>query len=265
MTCSAVRERLPEHALGSLSSREVPVVEAHLMWCAACRKEAGALERAAATFGFALAPAPPPDDLGDRVTDAVRRAAGRRRPGARRGPRMAVASIVAAMFAVASLGWGAVMAGRAARYSDQVAAVQRQQETSIESFANRVLARQLFQDPRNRVFIGTLGPETGGSSAGGAAATLVSPSGNDLAILMVSGLVPSPAHPLPYRAVLTGARGTWVLVGTIDRLDSGGGATAARSVPRDLSGFTHIEVRDRSGTALLSGILDERPPASPSP
>lgn len=60
MNCPAVRDRLPEHALGVVDHHDATAIERHLAWCAACRKEARDLERAAATMAFALAPAYPP-------------------------------------------------------------------------------------------------------------------------------------------------------------------------------------------------------------
>ena len=39
MNCAAVRDLLPEHALG-VGNGEVAAIEKHLSWCAACRKEA---------------------------------------------------------------------------------------------------------------------------------------------------------------------------------------------------------------------------------
>ena len=82
MTCLEVRELLPEHAIGVLGEPERERIQRHLQWCAGCRKEAGDLEQAASTLAFALAPAPVPEGLGERVVAGIRRAAGA--PGTRR-------------------------------------------------------------------------------------------------------------------------------------------------------------------------------------
>ena len=125
MNCAAVRDRLTERALGAVPADDAQALDRHLAWCAACRKEAGELDRAATTFAFALAPAEPPADLEDRVVANVQEVAAKRLPqGARRG-RLAVTLAVAGMLAVSGLGWGAVMAGKAARFED-LSNVQRQ-------------------------------------------------------------------------------------------------------------------------------------------
>ena len=87
MTCLEVRELLPEHAIGVLGELEHERIQRHLQTCAGCRKEAGDLVQAASTLAFALAPAPMPDSLGDRVVAGVRRAADAPGTGAERERR----------------------------------------------------------------------------------------------------------------------------------------------------------------------------------
>ena len=99
MTCLEVRELLPEHAIGVLGELEHQRIQRHLQTCAGCRKESGDLGQAASTLAFALAPAPVPEGLDDRVVARVRRAAapngsptGPRRPNASRRSRSSTSS-----------------------------------------------------------------------------------------------------------------------------------------------------------------------------
>ena len=117
LTCLEVRDLLPEFAVGVLADEERARVERHLRWCAGCRKESSDLGTAAATFGFALAPAPMPVGLARprrRSREARGRGPGRRRAGSERSPRRSSPRSSRS----ASLGWGAVMAGRAERFED---------------------------------------------------------------------------------------------------------------------------------------------------
>ena len=88
MNCTAVRDRLTERALGAVPADDAQALDRHLAWCAACRKEAGELDRAVTTFAFALAPADPPSDLEDRVVANVQEVAAKRSrsPGCSRCP-----------------------------------------------------------------------------------------------------------------------------------------------------------------------------------
>ncbi len=263
MNCTAVRDHLTERALGGLPGSDGQGVDRHLVWCAACRKEAGELDRAAATLAFALAPAKPMPDLEERVVEGVRAAAAKGRPVPRRG-RLAVALAVAAMVAVSALGWGAVMAGRAARYA--VTAEQQKQRTAdvVRKFSDYLNSAE-FNDPGNRVFIGTLSASTRGSSAGGSALTLVSPATRDIAIVMVNGLRPD-AGSLPLRVFLTSEHGRTLSVGRITSLDTGGNMIVYRHYDVDLSRYTGVEVRDKTGAIVLQGSVVLRPSiTTPSP
>jgi hypothetical protein len=118
VTCEAVQERLSEHLLGSMPEIDDAVVRRHLRGCAACRREATALGDGLAAFALAAHDIPPPDDLRDRVLDAVRddqRDTAPREPSFWR--RHAVAGVAAGLVLalVASLAWGAGQARRADR------------------------------------------------------------------------------------------------------------------------------------------------------
>ena len=195
MNCLSVRELLTEQVLGVLPKAEHSVVDRHLEWCAACRKEAGELQRAAATLAYSVAPVEPPVELEERVVEVVRGAAGRRRAVAPRRSRMAAAGVLAAMLALSGLGWGAVMAGRADRFEQQAANAREQQRQAIQEIfpvcsASRksILKRSSrcprFSRPRLR-------------EGRGDALVLLSPSGDDLVFVLVDGLTEVRAEPVP--------------------------------------------------------------------
>ena len=266
MNCTVVRDRLTERALGAVPADDGLALDRHLAWCAACRKEAGELDRAAATFAFALAPAEPAPDLEDRVVENVQAAAARSQPlGARRG-RLAVTLAVAAMLAVSGLGWGAVMAGRAARFEDLSKAARERQQAAVDAF-RKILESPEFTDPGNEVFIGTLATDTRGGTAAGSALTLVSPTIPDVAIVMVNGFdLTAAKDSLPLRVFLIGEGGRRLRVGRIKALDSGGGAILSAQFEVDLSRYAGVEVLDTDGNVVLHGSVSRRPSiTTPSP
>lgn len=258
MTCAEVRELLPEHAVGVLLGPDRAEVERHLRWCAGCRKEAAELAQAAALVGFALPPAATPERLADRVVEAIHAAAGSR--GSVRRLRAAAAGAVAALVAVAGLGWGAVMAGRAERFAERAAQAERRRAEALAEF-RRVLDRLVpgTEIPRQETFLGQLAPAHGGSG-GGAVLQLVSPDRIDLVIVMVSGLRPAGPEALPYRVRLANAAGEVIRVGRITELDADGAADVIRQFPnREIAGFTEVAIVDASGEVVLSGTVDQTP------
>jgi hypothetical protein len=244
---------MPELALGSLATRDAALMERHLAWCAACRKEAGDLHRAAALLPYALASAAPPEDLEARVVGIVRQAAGgRRSTWARRG-RSASAAVIAAAVAVSALGWGAVMAGRADRLEEQADATEKQLKEATEQ-VTKVISQFRFQDPRDDVLSGILaGPI--GSLGSGAAVELNSFSGRDYVIVSLIGLSSKDRPPLPYTVTLERFDGASAMVGKIDKLDTAGEGDVGASFRRDLSGFDEVIVRDANGAVVVSGTL----------
>lgn len=266
MNCNAVRDRLTERALGAVPIDDGQALDRHLAWCAACRKEAGELDRAAATFAFALAPADPAPDLEDRVVEQVQTVAAKNRPpGARRG-RLAVTLAIAGMLAVSGLGWGAVMAGRAARFEDLSKVAQKKQQDATAAF-RKILASSEFNDPGNEVFLGTLASDTRAATAAGSALTLVSPSTADIAIVMVNGFdLTAAKETLPFRVFLTDEHGKQLRVGRIKALDTGGGAILSSQFDLDLSRYIGVTVLDKDGNVVLHGSVSPRPAiTTPSP
>jgi hypothetical protein len=266
VTCLEVRDRLVERSLGALHLEDVAEVDRHLLWCAACRKEAAELDRAASTFALTLAPAAPDPDLEDRVVAAVHAAADARTS---RGPthhgRTAVASVIAAAIAVSSLGWGAAMAGRAERAKQQAADTQRQDNAMIVRL-RQLLTDEQFSDSASHAYLATLSP-TAGRSGGGSALTWVSPTITDFAIVTVAGLPPGDQDAVPYRVwIVNQTSGEKLQVGApIRDLDADGGAMVLENSP-DLSGFRSVIVTDASGRVVLRGSVgSEAALASPSP
>lgn len=254
MTCLEVRELLPEHAIGVLGELEHERIQRHLQTCAGCRKEAGDLGRAASTLAFALAPATVPEGLDDRVVARVRRAAGA--PGTRRRARTAMVALVAAALVFASLGWGAVMAGRAERFADRAAQAQREQAVAIEHFQQvlgNVIPGGSLSD--NETHIGQLAPVAPGTG-GGFALQLVSPRILDFVMVIVNGL--DDPSVLPLRVQLVNDRGRVLRAGRIDTLDANGGAEVYRQFrTQGLGGFTTVNVVNPAGRLLLTGTVDQ--------
>jgi hypothetical protein len=260
VTCLGVRELLPELAIGVLAPAERDEVERHLRWCAGCRKEASELGQAAATFAFALAPVPVPQGLGEQIVERVRHVAGR--PGTPRRARTTAASIVAAMVAVASLGWGAVMAGRAERFEDRAERLERENQEAIERFVTAI--RNVVppgQDlPEEQFHLGPLAPTADGQG-GGAVLQLVSPNFLDFSMVIVNGLDPQGTNRLPYRVQLLNAAGQVLRAGRITELDGDGGAEVFHQFAnKDLSGYAIVQVLDSEGVVVLTGGIEgDRP------
>ena len=196
MNCLSVRERLTEQVLGVLPKAEGADVDRHLEWCAACRKEAGELQRAAATLAYSVAPVEPPAELEERVVETVRSAAGRRRATAPRRSRVAAAGVLAAMLALSGLGWGAVMAGRAERFGQQAADRPRAATGRDPGRFQEVLSALPEVDPEAIAEVSTLlSPRL--QDGRGDALVLLSPSGDDLVFVLVDGLTDSARRSVP--------------------------------------------------------------------
>jgi hypothetical protein len=251
VTCLEVRDVLPELALGVLVPRDRQEIERHLRWCAGCRKEAGELGDAAATIAFALPPIDAPEHLRELVVRDVKRAAGA--PVKPRRTR-AAASILAAAVAVASLGWGAVMAGRADRFEERANDAERRRNEAIALFGQLIddpLARE--DDRLDQTRLGRLTPTADGQG-GGMALQLVSPNILDFSLVIVSGLDPRDAQRFPYHVEFENGAGDVVRAGRIDELDAEGHAEVFRQFTnRDLTGYTLVRVVDANGVVVLEG------------
>jgi hypothetical protein len=253
VNCLSVRERLTEQVLGVLPKAERTVLDRHLEWCAACRKEAGELQRAAATLAYSVAPVEPPAELEDRVVNAVRSAAGRRRAAAPRRSRVAAAGVLAATLALSGLGWGAVMAGRAERFEQQAADARVQQQLAIanlQEFFNELPGL----DPEAIVEVSTLlSPSL--QAGRGDALVLLSPSGDDLAFVLVDGLTEVRSAQLPLRVRLVSDDANKFLVGEIRTLDQAGGGGVFATFHEELDEVSAVVIRDARRRVVLRGTL----------
>lgn len=256
MTCLEVRELLPELAVDTIAPADRREVERHLQWCAGCRREAADLGQAAALLAFSLPPAEVPQGMGERVVERVRRAAGT--PGTPRRARTVAAAIVAAMVAVASLGWGAVMAGRADRFADRAEQAERERARALERF--QVVLSQVIPgeeiSTNDDAHLGQLAPR-GAGTGGAAVLQLVSPTLLDFVIVIANGLSDDPDR-LPYRVRLSNETGQVLRAGRIDELDANGGAEVFHQYKtQDLTGFSTVTVVDVSGEVVLTGTVDQ--------
>jgi len=252
VNCPAVRDRLAEHALGVADHHDVHAIERHLAWCAACRKEARDLERAAATLAFAPAPAAPPRELEERIVAAARRdrpSPPMTKPG--RGRRFGVV-LVAAALTIAGLGAGAVLGRRDAPPPGKPSTQAQQQDAAFERFQRIIQSA----GPDTKAAVGLLTP-SGKVPWRGAALVIVSPSGDDQVVVTVDGL---PRARGPYRIALTDGHGHAVPVAVVRHLDKGGGAMKGRVVARDLTEYVRVVVTDARGRIVLTGVLDPAPP-----
>ncbi|HEY6566146.1 MAG TPA: hypothetical protein VI341_01395 [Actinomycetota bacterium] len=269
MNCLVVRDRLAERSLGVLPNREATPIDRHLVWCAACRKEAAQLDSAAAMLAFSVAPAEagPSPELEDRVVEAIQgqAAGGAGRHVAPRRGRLLAAALVAAVLAVSGLGWGAVMAGKAAKSDEAAEAAQARQKTAVDEF--RTLLQSLeFSDPEGEVLLGTLiHTRRGGGS--GSAFTLVSPSIDDMAIVLVTGVPVHERSATPFTVELLSSRRESLSVGTIDALDdAGSGIVVGDHFAQPLGTYDQVVVRDVDGQVVMRGEISARAPiASPGP
>jgi hypothetical protein len=265
VTCLEVRDRLVERSLGALHLQDVTEVDRHLAWCAACRKEAEELDRAAATFALTLAPVVPETDLEDRVVRAVHDVHETRstwRPSRR--SRSAAAAAIAAAIVVSALGWGVAMAGRAERFSDAFAQAERRNDDMIHQL-RKVVGSQVFEAAGNRAYLGALAP-TAGRTGGGSALTWTSPTITDFTFVTVAGLPPENHDALPYRVyIVQDSSGTRLPVGKIRHLDVDGGAMVSQDA-QDLTGFHTVIVMDAQGGVVLRGTVgSEASIAVPTP
>jgi anti-sigma factor RsiW len=107
-TCDEVRERLPEHVLGTLDDVGDLAVRKHLRGCAGCRQELLALGDGMALFSLAAHDRTPPPKLEERVRTVLEQEWSEAPSSPGRPTRAWLATAAATLVVVASLSWALV-------------------------------------------------------------------------------------------------------------------------------------------------------------
>jgi predicted anti-sigma-YlaC factor YlaD len=120
VTCDEVRDRLSEHALGTLDASDDARIRRHLRGCAQCRRELAAIGEGLAMFAAAAHDRTPPSELRDRVLGVLAEEWRRdpvvvpeRVPGRTRAWLVAAAACIAL---VGTVSWGTAARTDAASY-----------------------------------------------------------------------------------------------------------------------------------------------------
>lgn len=238
--CPAVRPDLAEHALGTLSPERRGEVDAHLAWCAGCRKEARELAEGATALGL-LVPTPvPPPDLEERLVRAVSR---RRAP---RHSRVAAVGVAAALLLAAITGtWAVAMRQRAGDLADAAAGARDRAERFERTV--RVIVRE---QGGGRILSAPLSTGRVGPGPGGRAILFDARRGEDWVLVIVGGL---PEGAGPYQGYVTMQGGRY----SLGRLwpSAPGEMTTYRIFSRDLAISDGIVIHDRDGHVALRGML----------
>jgi predicted anti-sigma-YlaC factor YlaD len=258
VNCAVVRDVLPEFALGVAPADDANAVELHVETCAACRKEAVDLQRAAASFGYAIAvDGAPPEELERTVVDALHEVARPAKHPHPHGRRTGIVLLVAAVL-VASVGIGSVIAGREEHLRLQAERTATTNDQTIQNFANITAA---LSGHDSKVLIGTLSTPSGTGS--GSALTILTKDAEDQVVVIVNDLA---GRALPLDVSISDTKGHTIDVGSIRALDNGGAATMARELQSSLTGFVDVTVRDSRGKVVLRGTLQvQTAVASPTP
>lgn len=240
--CRAVRPDLPEHALGTLSPERRRTVDAHLAWCAGCRKEAREFAEGAAAVGLMVAPVPPPSGLEERVVRAV----SRRMPPRR--SRIAAVGIAAALLLAAITGaWAVAMRQQVQELADAAAGARDRAERFERTV--RVIVRE---QGGGRILSAPLTAGRVGPGPGGRAILFDARGGEDWVLVIVGGL-PEGAGPYQGYVIMQGGRYS---LGRLWPSAPGEMTTYKIFARRDLSVSDSIVIHDRDGNVALRGSLN---------
>jgi hypothetical protein len=238
--CPAVRPDLPEHALGTLSSERRREVDAHLAWCAGCRKEARELAEGATALGL-LVPASPPPELEERVVRTV----SRKRPSRR--SRIAAVGVAAALLLAAITGtWAVAMRQRVQELANAAAGARDRAERFERTV--RVIVRE---QGGGRILSAPLTTGRVGPGPGGRAILFDAPRGEDWVLVIVGGL---PEGAGPYQGYVT-VQGARFSLGRLWPSAPGEMTTYKIFAHRNLAVADSIMIHDRDGNIALRGTL----------
>jgi hypothetical protein len=239
--CPNVRPDLPEHALGTLSPERRRDVDAHLAWCAGCRKEARELAEGATALGLLTRKAEPPPELEERVVRAVSR---KRQP---RRSRIAVVAVAAALLLTAITGaWAVAMRQRASELAGAVATARDRAERFERTV--RVIVRE---QGGGRILSAPLSTGRVGPGPGGRAILFDAGSREDWVLVIVGGL-PEEAGPYQGYVVIQGGRYS---LGRLWPSSPGEMTTYKIFTHRDLAVSDSVVIHDRDGNVALRGTL----------
>lgn len=236
-TCEEVRERLPEHVLGTLDEIQDLAVRRHLRGCAGCRREMAALGDGVALFARAVHDRTPPPELKDRVgaalaqewKDAPAPASGR--------PRLAwLSAAAAALLVVAALSWGLVQHHRA-----NVIAADASSYNSLLS----ILGGKEFR-------VGTLQAVVPGKTVEGS--VIAYDSSHDQSWVAV--FVRAPGVTGPAEATLRAADGRTIELWPLNFAQDGSGS-AWLVTATNLEAFDQITVKAPDGSVLATAQINK--------
>lgn len=252
MICVAVREELTERALGSLDERRAAEIDLHLRECAACRREALDLQKAAATLGFALAPVTLPSDLEARVTSSVKKQADRRVTRGLAMRKLAAPGIAAAVLLLFAVSTAVVMVNRTRTLDRQNQALINDSQSQALERLRQLAGTDALTDPSVMRSSSVMSSVSGVSGVATAVATF-SAAGSDV-VVVVSGVSQGLRTDFPYIVKLQATKGG-VVVGEIYGIDEMTSATVSRHFDSDVSQFTRVVLVNAEGKVLLRGNM----------